>query len=327
MSTFLDSFSGQAASPFFAATSAHEEAAAWDAAAPQPAVASLTSVVEPHGDRGSVASMAAQIKEAFERAKDTQQAAEELKSKFEVLEPGEVATKPNQVSESQYKKLCETYSDIRRGKTNFQLDTGGMSDEDAASSKKATMETLGKIMQTGSGRELLEHMAYTKDKNGEGRPVRLRADVDILDAKTTDDSKLLDDPRKYNGQGLGSKITFNPYSTPGAPDPSDTEPWLKSLRPDVALFHELLHAQHVQDGDTAEGLVETGPDVVHTSVGDIGPKAAEDQVVGVGGYENELWTENDYREERRKLGEDVAPRDSYTTASEREKLKQLIEQP
>jgi hypothetical protein len=325
MSAFMNQLLGDEPSPFHGATAAGADADGWAAAAPQAAVAAPAG---PPVTRGPVADMAASIREAVEHTKDTMAASEELKGKFEVLKPGEAPTKPNQVSEAQYKKLCETYSDIRRGKTNFQLDTSGMDDADAASSKKSTMDTLGKIMQTGAGRELLEHMAYTKDEHGEGRPVRIRADMDALTPTTTDDSKLQDDPRKYNGQGLGSKIIFNPYAIPAAPDSSDKETWLKSMRPDVALFHELLHAQHFQDGDTAAGEAEEGLDVVHTSAGDVGAaKAAEEQVVGIGGYETELWTENDYRAERRLLGENADPRDSYTTASEREKVKNYIEGP
>jgi hypothetical protein len=112
------------------------------------------------------------------------------------------------------------------------------------------------------------------------------------------------------GDGSSSRIEFNPYrhSLPGAnmipnpdgsgtliPDPAD---W-RNRPPDVALEHEMNHANHNQLGD-----VDTGqsPDPV---IGGTAPN--EDlRTVGIGTHGESPTCENTYRAQRH-----LVPRTSY----------------
>jgi len=79
----------------------------------------------------------------------------------------------------------------------------------------------------------------------------------------------------------------------------------------VALFHELVHALHIQNGTNEQVKGSACTEGGRSS--DIAFRE-ENRTTGVGGYK-ERFTENTYREQRRALGDDLPHRDYYYSPS------------
>ena len=102
---------------------------------------------------------------------DRQGAQRELASQFDVRDPSELVSGPggpatyagNQVSPEEFQRIARTYSDIRMGRSDLQLGTAGMSDDEAAQFRGETMGDIGNLLQTDSGRELVNSLAYQPD--------------------------------------------------------------------------------------------------------------------------------------------------------------------
>ena len=72
------------------------------------------------------------------------------------------------------------------------------------------------------------------------------------------------------------------------------------VRSDVVLYHELVHAHHFARGDTAKGGREVD-----------GMYIEDSELQTTQGTGSESYSENLYRMERRRLGEDMPRRETY----------------
>ena len=222
------------------------------------------------------------LAEAAEQMVDEMAARQELQSMFET---GDAPVDGKAwVSPEEFDHIVETYSAIRRGKT--QLTVEG---DDAF--RAGAMKDIAKIMQTESGRAMLDEIAHSEhttkigatetpdDPSTAGRIPGVPLDDDgkwkILRART--DGKT----------GVNSEITYAPGHT--VQSEKDGE-----FSSDVTLFHELTHAWHNGKGSNYPGD--------HNGVDN-------DEYQAVWFDEH---NENRYRAERAAdLGEDIDPRQTY----------------
>jgi hypothetical protein len=174
---------------------------------------------------------------------------------------------------------------------------GGLTYKDTEYDPKfggGVMKDLGSILQTQAGRELI-HELHGGDKQHHttimwnGKPHDPVTNAQINPGGKKDD-------RFDHGPGEGSNVLYRPgevqHAELGMKD-DQKEPWFPQ-RSDVALFHELTHAMHNEDGTATKGDAE------------------EVETVGVKGWKrhgakgvnmHEGVTENAYRAERVTIGQ------------------------
>ena len=193
------------------------------------------------------------------------------------------------------------------------------------------MKDLVLIAQTGVGRTLLEQLAKQSLDDKE-KAVKILA---YQEYKAPDAGSGY---ANYTPQYFRAADTVERF--PGASDRpagalakleplKETNPWQENERTDITLFHELVHTRHFQSGtDKDTGQLVPKDKAVHPvdapyEVDDRmggrttgGVREEEYFTVGLGEYKDAPLTENKYRAERRDLGEDVAPRTSYTHMDE-----------
>ena len=248
---------------------------------------------------------------------DRAKASIELSSKFDVV-PDDFKghRRPNQVTQAEYQQIVNTYSDIRREKTDLKFDTTGMNDQDKAKFTGGAMEDISRIMQTKSGRDLINNLAHQKDdhtttlrlsKDGSGNPDPVGANTDTLDVN--------DRPKRSDGKGANSVIEYVPGADAVLPGAKNTY-W--PIRSDVALYHEMTHAMHNVNGTRAEGTVSNGPkpDI------DSSKNNSEHQATGLGDWANDPITENAYRRERNAIGNNKGGISSTTAALDDRQMPQ-----
>lgn len=248
---------------------------------------------------------------------DRQDAQRELANQFNILDPSQMVSGPggpgayagNQVSPEEFQQIARTYSDVRMGRTNFQFDIDEMSEEDQAEYRRNMMTQFGRILQTDSGRGLVNDIAYNED----GHQVTLGAfyqedaagnPTNVLDP-TNAVANPTNEPNAANGTGSGSAVQFNPgvesYNIGAA-----TDPW-NATRSDVVLYHELSHAwNQVHGTEDQSGAVmpgEAGLDGTERDANDGSIQRWEHQAVGLGNHANTTGpSENRYRRERAEIG-------------------------
>lgn len=267
---------------------------------------------------------------------DRQRAAHELRAKFDVVGDDHPQERlPNQVSAAEYEKIVHTYSDIRLGRSDLKMDAWRADDPNAY--RANVMDDIGDIMQTRSGRSLIEQLSNNVKTDEGGAEVHRRTTLQPRFVKTpegltihdpTTNTRVLDTtgatetgnsspgmgaPFEDGRAGVGSDtcITYNAnhdvVATSGA-----------TYRSDVALFHEMVHALHDTRGttdmekvspldgvrrDLAEGNpLDSSVTPDPALVADAGKtRRYEHQAVGLGLYRNAPITENAYRRERRDV--------------------------
>ena len=234
---------------------------------------------------------------------DRQLAQRELAAKLDVVPANYKGPKrPNQVTQAEFESIARTYSNIRLGRGDLTIDTGAS--EDPAQYQRDMMDDIGDLLQTASGRELVSQLSNNvtgKDAQGNWthRKTRLgahivngvpdytnsyeRADENIVGKSTIDDHGA-------PGTGSNTQIGINPNHDVGG-----------SMRSDVALFHEMVHALNSTHGlnEFDHVHLHDGPGLEH----DVAEHTFryEHQAVGVGKYSNAHLVENAYRRERRQL--------------------------
>jgi hypothetical protein len=211
---------------------------------------------------------------------DRAQASTELSAKFKIVQNDSEAD-GNAVTQEQFDEIVAMYSDIRMGKTNIEIGTG-MSGDALEAFQDATMEDLARMMQTKSGRALIEDTMHAEDKDGNALKTRITA------AKDPDEPATAADHDRHAMHGRGSSATIE-Y---GAGEWVDAEreggSWGDGWRSDVVLYHEMAHAKHMRDGKLGHSH-------------DI----EERNTVGMGqDFDPAYWQyfENRYRHERRMIG-------------------------
>ena len=194
-------------------------------------------------------------------ARDREAAATELAGKFTVVDDDASADRaPNEVTAAEYAEIVRTYSDIRMGFTDIEID--GSDTDDPAAFRAAMMDDLGDIMQTTSGREMIGQLAHNvRDVDGEQvhRKTTLSANLDPV---TGEPSSLRAGASVNVAPRVGSPDPDNGAPGAGAdtlvsimPDQDVGAPGFMEIRSDVALYHELVHALHNSQGTLATGHV------------------------------------------------------------------------
>jgi hypothetical protein len=221
---------------------------------------------------------------------DRQDAQRDLASRFNVMPEGAVGTREqNQVSQEEFEEIARDYSDIRMGRSDLQLaGQGTMTDEEYASFRENTMGDIADIMQTESGRGLVDSMSDA--------PLQ----ADGTSRRTTTINPRFNaagalDPSNATGGGTfgqSGQVTY----VPGV----DTAPSGTNLRSDVTLYHELTHAHHAVYNTWDAGSV-AGTRSAANPDGGLGQ--FEHQAAGLGDYADAEFSENRYRGERRRIGE------------------------
>jgi hypothetical protein len=240
---------------------------------------------------------------------DRQAAQRELAGKFDIKSAedraamtGDVAG--NVVTPEQFQDIARTYSDIRRDKTDIQIDTGNLADDKAKSTFRSNvMGDIGNLLQTDVGRDLVGKLANQKDD----RKTRIEQRTLYGEADT---SKAVGggDPKATTGSatdtvGMDAQIEYA-AGDDGGVDVDSKQKWMP-MRSDITLFHELTHAYRA-----TLGAFDNNPlgkkELVHKK--DDGAKRDEYAAVGLGSHANDSLTENAYRAERAKIGEGVGAR-------------------
>lgn len=224
-------------------------------------------------------------------AVDRSAAREELASRFQVVGDDFVGPRlGHQVTADEYEDIVRQYSDIRLGRTDIDIDTDGLSEEDAAAFRSGTMSDIADILQTSSGRQLVDSLA---DAPGHGL-------FNMFDTTTTitrrNDAAGNPDPSNATGGGVFGK-SGNVNYVPGV----DTVPGGANIRSDVTLYHEMMHAHHAVYNTWNNDTVTAATGGVPSDVAS-GIREAEYQAAGLGQYANDPMSENRYRAERAQIG-------------------------
>lgn len=212
-------------------------------------------------------------------------ARESLRNHFSLVEPGAERTAGNQVTAEEYAEITETFADIYRGRSDIQIDDS-LPAERRDAFKMGVMNDLARVMQTPSGRELVDSLHRAPSRGF------LKGD-----RKTT---------ITQHGGGNG-----DPSNALGGGDPGDrgTVAYVpgvnhgpdENLRSDVVLYHEMVHAHHAvyDTWDHDPTSVDNGATRIdaHNGVGE-----HEHQAVGLGEHAQARFSENRYRQERRAIG-------------------------
>jgi hypothetical protein len=173
------------------------------------------------------------------------------------------------------------------------------------------MSDIGRILQTESGRALLSNIATAKNADGEDLTTTLGG----TEAKTVDgigdvrlpETSAADPTAISNGRGSSASVEYDPLEW--VHDPRATG-HAEDMRSDVSLYHELVHAHHMHQGNVIpkEVTVQQGSDR--------GYAAEEHRTVGLDQYSRrpnlQEFSENRYRHERRMIGQGYSAVDTPT---------------
>lgn len=275
-----------------------------------------------------------------------------LQDAFVIIPPLTFPTHPNEVTADEFSQVATLLYRIFAGLGKLsispelkdevltELDFGrGRVAEIKHELKVETMKDVIKVAQTVTGRDLLATVADAAD---DVAPVSIAPNELVVDPTAKQKNKLLAGPQ-------AATVTYTPgeYKTEKAQNSAENmerlretaryNPWVTPHRSDITLYHELVHAFHIQTG-TAKSFTQfvgsqdsdiqpvddvDAPRMV-TGLGGqelTGVTEEEYYTVGLGPYEDERFTENQYRRERLALGEEVHPRTYYANKAEPVKAK------
>ncbi len=225
---------------------------------------------------------------------------EALETKFQVGTG--LPAKPNAVTPAEFDEIARLHENIFQGTGNVSIDTTGLSDEDAQKYKDGLMDLIAALLQTHSGRQVLRYLSYGYKRGGRSiqKKVVFRPGQD-----RNGNGSLLDDlAEKATPRDNLAASVQDDKGTPGAGSDVTVEinPFVTSDRADVVLMHELVHAMmHTQGRDDYHTV--SFEDGVRPDVSGMKPLGRyEHQAVGIGLYENNKISENEYRRERRLIG-------------------------
>lgn len=243
---------------------------------------------------------------------DRQEAQRELRGNFDIIDPahppapGKAA--PNQITEAEFEQQARLYSDIRLDRTHMHFGIGEMNAADQGQYQRDMMGQIGRIMQTGTGRTMIDGLAH----NPLGHDVTFHAHRDASGAidPTNANADPVTNEHDASTPGVGASVNLN--INPGVDHTNvgrATDPW-NDQRGDVTLLHEMTHAWHELRGtDDASGVVTQpglGGSTRDADRGDI--QSWEHQAVGLGAHAADTTpNENNYRRERAAIGKAGGP--------------------
>jgi hypothetical protein len=260
--------------------------------------------------------------------------AQKLKDKFQIVpEDYDGPRSPNTLTQKEFDQMAELDSRIRNGKTDIQFDNNvktptnadpdahvTMNDKQMKNFKNDAMGDMETMMQTNAGRELLSHLANNTVTDKDGNVVHHTTTIGLGANPDQANCKPINDPDEVNaanGVGDNSRITY----TPGVSrDLYSDGKFMLTEHSDQTLLHEMNHAYHYGQGDTATGAVNP------VNPADTGIDKAEYQAVGLDrpligpptpDQARTPFTENLYRAEQRQLGIDAPNRDFYNMTSKK----------
>ena len=247
----------------------------------------------------------------IEGALDRQDAQRELMKKLDVIKPDQKGPRlPNQVTQAELEHYALVYSNVRMGRGDLTIDAS--KSDDPKQYKRDMMDDVGDLMQTTSGREMLDTLSNNvgagKDDKGnwihrhttvgpfldkEGNVERSNSNEQAI--APLDQPEAGHNARFANGKpgvGTDARVHVNPNMD------------VDGSRSDVILFHELAHALADTTGVRAEEWVKEDdfPGDANTAKDAAAFKPRyEHQAAGLGKFRNDRITENAYRKERRRL--------------------------
>jgi hypothetical protein len=227
---------------------------------------------------------------------------EYLAKRFEIMQPGgEGERLPHQVTPEEFEKVCRLYQDIGAGTSNLELDTSRLPDVEVEHFRGKVMEDLASMLQTPSGRELIEKLATAQSDDGKALTTTIsatplpRLGSAMLDNELPANQATDPAAEGHRHDGTGTDMTVGHWARQRA------EPGVPDMRSDVHLFRRLVGALHGVSGDAPAD-------------------SSEEAQVGLGSFANgprSHLTENAYRRARSKLaatpfkrdGDDMRPRE------------------
>lgn len=245
----------------------------------------------------------------------------ELQDRFTVVEDDFVGPRlPNQVTRSEMERIATMYSDIRRGTTNVQFDSAGMTPDEYEAFQRAAMGDIATILTTEQGRDLMDQLAYGQ-VDGRDETVTLgraanpaAAGMDMAPGENAADI--------FNGTGVSTVINYaagQDFDMATLDRNYESAPY-RNTTSDLVLYHELLHALHYRMGSVQGDMVNGSPDFVTvgrdeaTIRNDRGVNLEEYETVGLGETAGDL-NENAYRAERSLVtGTAIPQRGDYSGA-------------
>jgi hypothetical protein len=216
---------------------------------------------------------------------------------------------PNQVTEEELERAAILFSDIQWGRSHIQFAPAGSGKQEKF--EQHVMKDIVRLLSTATGRELLDDLAYG-DSNGQHHQTIIHEQRDPRKASTgiaSNSDNCLD---QYSAMGMGGGVSPQVQYDPnndwdlnwllGGVEQQD---WLH-FDSDVVLFHELVHAKMMRDGETGIEVNEHGEyireqtlDTQHAVIPeDRGVDIDEYRTVGLGPWAGDPLTENEYRRER-----------------------------
>ena len=250
---------------------------------------------------------------SMSRMLDRASASVELADRFDVVPDDFVGPRlPNQVTESEYSQIVNTYSDIRTGNSNIGFDSSNMSGDAATNFRGNVMNDFASMMQTPSGRGMLTDMAYGRNADGTAHSTTIRGITNPSGAQSIPGGGNAD-PNTSNGVGTNSTIEYTPGATVNTA-PGDA---VSSIRSDAVLYHEMVHSNHMRLGNEDQRVLgnsttpstAANPSAVHAR--DNGLTSWEYQAVGLGHHSGNAYSENTYRSERTAMGDPMPQRTRY----------------
>lgn len=256
---------------------------------------------------------------------DRLRAGVELAGRFEIADDDAAGERaPNQVTAAEYGDITKTYSDIRLGRSDLQID--GLDAADAESYKAGVMSDIADVMQTRNGRSLISQLADNEQRDDCGRPTRRTT---TIMPNVDDELKPVNDNAVTTGWG-GQGVNTPADGAAGIGSNAEVEinpteivtKYGRRYRSDVALAHELKHAydfsRGTQDRAKVDPLDEAIAAAARFDVAGAFEKAmrpspavrhdvqrqvyrSEHQAAGLGLYADAPLTENAYRRERRQI--------------------------
>ncbi len=275
---------------------------------------------------------------------------EQLRRSHRVVARARDKVRPNDLTPEEHDRVVGLLEQVHAGGTNLGIDTsvaelGAPNEEEGRDTARrlrdATVSDLITITQTSQGRGLLHRVAVADADRDRGNRVVVTPYTQYIAPfakprikhQGSEEEQAEQRRRRQRAEVEYTPSSFRRAKLVEASDEGNRarqvqaeyeqqqvhNPWVVPEHTDVGLFHELVHASHLQRGEvlsptdyvTAETTRRADPIDLHDQ-GGRQVSREEYRTVGLGGYENEAFTDRKYRAERRLLGENVPDRPYYT---------------